>query len=311
MTSTPARSRGPRSRPLVRLGQGSYLRDYHPEDLGMSDTTDRPITAIDLRFLIREPADVYHARSNEHVTSHRLAEFRRCPLLFRRKEQGLVADRDSTAFVVGRAAHVLVLEGRERYEHEFAVGGPINPKTGKPYGSGTKAFAEWAKRIGKPVISDDQAAVIEQMDDAVRSHLFAAELLCEGVAEGVVRCEFAGHTCQSRIDWINPLHERGIVDFKTCHSLDDFELDARAFGYVHQMAFYRALVAETSGFVLPVHLIAAEKREPYRCGVWQLSPRVLDAAQQENEQAMRELTQCRQTGTWPTRFESLRLYERS
>lgn len=265
---------------------------------------------IDLDFLIREPADVYHARSPEHVTSHRLAEFRRCPLLFRRKEQGLIADRDTTAFVVGRAAHVLVLEGRERFEHEFAVGGPVNPMTGKPYGSATKAFAEWAERLGKPVITDDQAAQIEQMAAAVQSHLFAAELLADGVAEGVVRCEYVGHACQSRIDWINPLPDRGIVDFKTTDSLDGFELDISAFDYVHQLAFYRAVVAEASCAVLPVHLIAAEKREPYRCGVWQLSPCVLDAAQQENEQALRELSRCRETGTWPTRFESLRLYER-
>ena len=309
MTSTPERSRGRRSRPLVRLGQGSYQRDYHPEDLGMSDTTDRPTTPIDLRFLIREPADVYHARSKEHVTSHRLADFRRCPLLFRKKELGLIATRDSTAFVLGRAAHVLILEGRERFESEFAVGGPVNPKTGRPYGSATKKFAEWAERRGKPVLSDDHAALIEQMAASVAGHVFASELLADGQAEGVVRVPHAGHACQSRIDWINPLPERGIVDLKTTDSLDGFELDIRAFGYVEQAAFYRQLVAEVSGAVLPVHLIAVEKREPYRCGVWQIAPRALDIGQNNNHAAMRELARCREAGVWPTRFASLRLYE--
>lgn len=61
------------------------------------------------------------------------------------------------------AAHTLILEGRHRYESEFAVGGPINPKTGNPFGSGTKAFAEWAEEIGKPVLRDDQAALVEHM----------------------------------------------------------------------------------------------------------------------------------------------------
>ena len=262
------------------------------------------------RVLTREPADVYHARSAEHVTSHRLADFRRCPLLFRKKEQGLIPERDSTAYLIGRAAHVHILEGRERYEAEFAVGGPINPRTGQPFGSNTKAFAEWAEGIGKPVLSDDQAALIEQMAASVEGHTFARELLAVGVAEGVIRCEYAAHRCQSRLDWVNPTPGLGIVDLKTTDSLDGFELDIDAFGYVEQMAFYRALAAEVSGFHLHVHLIAVEKREPFRCGVWQIAPRALDAAQDVNELAMRELTRCRETGVWPTRFESLRLYDR-
>lgn len=276
----------------------------------MTDTAVRSSTALDLRFLIREPAGTYHARSIEHVTSHRLAEFRRCPLLFHKKELGLIAGRDSTAFLLGRAAHVLILEGRDRYEHEFAVGGPVNPKTGKPYGSSTKKFAEWAERRGKPVLSDDQAALLEEMAASVRAHLFASELLVDGVAEGVVRSECAGHACQARIDWINPRPDRGIVDLKTTDSLDGFELDIRAFGYVEQAAFYRQLVAEVTGSTLPVHLIAVEKREPYRCGVWQITPRTLDASEELNVRAMTELSRCRETGVWPTRFESLRLYER-
>lgn len=262
-----------------------------------------------LEALIREPADVYHARSAEHVTAHRLADFRRCPLLFRKKEQGLIPERDSTAYLIGRAAHVLILEGRQRYETEFAVGGPINPRTGQPFGSNTKAFAEWAERIGKPVLSDDQAALLEQMAASVNAHVYARELLARGVAEGVIRCAYTGHRCQSRLDWINPTPGRGLVDLKTTDSLDSFELDISAYRYVEQMAFYRALAAQVAGVVLPVHLIAVEKREPFRCGVWQIAPRSLDAAQAKNEHAMRELTRCRETSIWPTGFESLRLYD--
>jgi len=265
---------------------------------------------IDLRFLHREPAETYHAKAKGHLSSHSLADFRRCPLLFRRKELGLNPARDSEAFFVGRAAHTLVLEGRQRFEAEFAVGGPINPKTGKPFGSGTKAFAEWAATVGKPVLADDQAALVEQMAASVRDHVFARELLADGVAEGVVRCEYAGHACQARIDWLNPVEGRGLVDLKTCDRLDCFELDIGAFGYVYQLAFYRALVGIASGEDVPVHIIAVEKREPFRCGVWQLSERVLGQARRENEQAMSELARCRATAVWPTRFESLRLFDR-
>ncbi len=149
----------------------------------------------DLRFLIREPADVYHAKAKDFLSAHALNEFRRCPLLYRKKELGLVPERDTAAYLIGSAAHTLILEGRERYQREFAVGGPINPKTGQPFGSQTKAFAEWAAQQSKPVLSDAQAALVEQVAAAVRGHVFARELLAEGVAEGVVRCEYAGHRC--------------------------------------------------------------------------------------------------------------------
>ncbi len=264
----------------------------------------------DLSFLIREPADVYHAKGKHFLSAHALREFRRCPLLYRKKELGLVSERDTAAYLIGRAAHALILERRERYQREFAVGGPINPKTGKPYGSLTKKFAEWAARRSKPVLSDAQAALVEQMAAAVRDHLFARELLVEGVAEGVVRCEYAGHRCQARVDWINPIPDRGIVDLKTADELDSFEMAMRAFGYLHQLAFYRAMVAVASGHVLPVHIVAVEKREPFRCGVWQVAPQVLDQAQRENEEAMTDLRRCRETGAWFTRFESLRLVDR-
>ncbi len=279
----------------------------HTQNAGESEPV---LTPPDLRFLLREPADVYHAKAKEFLSAHSLAEFRRCPLLYRKKEMGLVPERDTAAYLVGRAAHTLILEGRQRYEREYAVGGPINPRTGQPFGSTTKAFAEWAEKQSKPVLSDAHAALVEQMAASVSGHVFAGELFGEGVAEGVVRCEHAGHSCQARIDWINPIEDRGIVDLKTADELDSFELSMRAFGYLHQVAFYRALIATVSGHVLPVHIVAVEKREPFRCGVWQVTPKVLDEAQHQNEEAMADLRRCRETGDWFTRYESLRLVDR-
>lgn len=269
--------------------------------------TESGALAGDLGFLIWESAEVYHAQAGAFLSSHQLAEFRRNPLLFHKKEIGLVRDEDRPAYLIGRAAHVLILEGRERYERQYAVGGPINPKTGAPFGSRTKAFQEWAEAQGKPVLDDEQAALIENMNASVRAHEHAAALLAWGAAEGVVRAEYCGQPCQARLDWLNP--ERGIVDLKTCDNLDWLQMDARSYEYAHQMAFYRAVLARVVGPVRPVYLIAVEKREPFRCGVWRMGEDVLGIVQKENEEAIARLQSLRERDHWPTGYEDIRVFD--
>ena len=254
--------------------------------------------------LICEPADVYHAQAGKYLSSHMLAEFRRNPLLFHKKELGLVQDQDRPAYVIGRATHVLILEGREVYERTYAFGGPINPKTGQPFGSRTKAFQDWADAQGKPVLDDDDTVLIESLNASVRAHKHAPALLADGIAEGVIRAEYCGLPCQARLDWLNPI--RGIVDLKTCDNLDWFQSDARNYGYAYQLAFYRSLAATLTITNLPVYMIAVEKREPLRCGVWRLSEEVLGQAQKENEEGIVRLKKCRERDEWLTGYEDIR-----
>lgn len=258
---------------------------------------------IDLAFLINEPPDVYHAQRDKFLSSHLLSDFRKCPLLYRKKQLGLVKDEDRPAFVVGRAAHTLILEGKKVYEASYAVGGPINPKTGEEYGSRTKAFEEWTIAQGKPVLTDDQALLIENLHTSVRNHEHAANLLFEGVAEGVTRKDYCGVACQGRFDWISPSY--GLVDLKTCDSMDYLQTDAKNYGYVYQLAFYRSLLPVQ----VPVYLIAVEKKEPFRCGVWRIGDDVLGIAQQDNEAAIERLKACRATDTWETGYEDIRTFD--
>jgi hypothetical protein len=138
--------------------------------------------------------------------------------------------------------------------------------------------------------------MVEQMAAAVKGHALAHELLADGVAEGVVRCEYAQFQCQARIDWINPRLEHGIVDLKTTDELDSFEFALRALGYVHQVAFYRALVAIAGGHLLPVHIVAVEKRERSASAL-AIAPEVLDQAQAQNEEQWPSCAAGRATAT--------------
>jgi hypothetical protein len=253
-----------------------------------------------------EPAEIYHAAAKDHLTSHQLLDFMKCPWLYHKKRMGLIYDRDSQAYFVGRAAHVRILEGQAEYRQQFAFGGPINPTTGRPFGQATKAFAEWAAAQGKPVLTQEQVDLIEQMASGVGMNDAAIDLLQEGKVEGVVRADYCGMPCQARLDWVHP--HRGLVDLKTCDDLTWFEADARRFGYPYQLAFYQAVLAKAlDGLFVPVHIIAVEKREPFRCGVWQMTEDALTAARQEVEAAIRRLRNCLRDDSWPTGFETVRL----
>ena len=262
---------------------------------------------IDLNVLGTEPADVYHARAADFLSSHQLLDFMRCPYLHAKRRAGLIVAKESPAYLIGRAAHCRILEGRDAYESQFALGGPINPATGKPYGSTTKKFAEWKALQGKPVLSHEQIDLIENMAAGVAMSDVAVDLLLAGRAEGVVRAPYRDVPCQIRIDWTHP--QRGIVDLKTCDDLTWFEADARRYRYHHQMAFYRAVLAQAIGQEVPVHVVAVEKKEPFRCGVWRVSDDTLSIAKRENEAAIERWKIARQADRWSTGYEDIRLLD--
>jgi len=104
---------------------------------------------IDLGVLAHESEDVYHARAGEFLSSHLLADFRKSPLLYYNRRLGLIDDIDRPAYLLGRAAHVQIPEGRDRYQEQFAVGGPINPKTGQALRREHQRLRRLGRRTGQ------------------------------------------------------------------------------------------------------------------------------------------------------------------
>ena len=273
-------------------------------------------------FLADIPAGEYHqdARDGKFLSSHLLVDFRKCPKLYRMKLTGEIESGDSAAFLMGRAVHTLVLEGRGKFDEEFTVSeGPVNPKTGEPFGKATKAYREWAAVQKTPVVSSADFGFITKLQRAVWTHAVANALLADGVAEKTVRTTYLCVPSQIRMDWFIPDFggAPAICDLKTCDTLDWFESDARKYGYPEQLAFYREvfrIAAHESdpGRTPPkpdCYLIAVEKREPYRVAVYKLTDELLDAAQAANERAIEELRLCTDRSEWPTRTEDLRVLD--
>ncbi len=256
-------------------------------------------------FIITEPAPEYHRKRNRFLSSHALADFRRCPALFHGKDSGEIVDEDRPAYALGRAAHTLILEGLDTFNREYVVGEPVNPSTGKAYGKTSQAYQSWLEAQNKPVLAPADFEFIRRLQVAVWTHVEAGNLLHDGVAEGVVRTEYCGVPCQIRMDFFNETH--GVIDLKTCDNLDYFEADARRFQYVHQAAFYCAVLRKATGRSYRFRFIAVEKREPFRCGVWLAAEDVIELAEIENAAAIGRLKQCRAEKCWPTGYEEPRI----
>jgi hypothetical protein len=255
---------------------------------------------------VREPFEKYLERGKSWLTSHQLWDFALCPDWHQRKKSGLFGSTIKDYFVEGHALHTWILEGREKFDTDFTISsGPINPKTGNPYGTDTKTFQKWSEAQTKPVLTDSQYAMLCQMHHSYLSHPTASDLFTDGVAEGVLRGEFWHVDSQCRLDWFNT--GRGIVDLKTCYNIDQFEADAKTFGYPEQMAFYRSMVRRFTGESPQVRFVVIEKREPYRCGVWRVSEKTLRRKESWVRRKLEEYRACQERDFWPTRFERTRI----
>ncbi len=259
-------------------------------------------------FLIHEMANTYHGKRGEYLSSHLLGDFLENPKYYKQKVDGQVKDVDQTAYIEGRAVHTRILEGQQIFNDTYIIGGgPINKTTGKPYGTDSKAYKEWASEQTKELLTETQGELVKSLNETASQHSEAMDLLSVGVAEGVVRCEYMQIKCQIRIDWFNP--EKGIVDLKTCKDLSWFESDAKRYNYPHQLAFYRSVLKSHTSIEFPVYMIAVEKKAPYRCGVWEVTREVLGIAQKENERAIERLIACRKTGEYKDGYETIRKFD--
>jgi hypothetical protein len=224
--------------------------------------------------------------------------------------------------ILGRAAHTLILEGRKVFDESYAVGGPINEKTGKEYGRDTQAYEKWLavqkteKGSSLEAITSEQWYVVSNMARAVHQHEEAAMLLRSGVAERVVRTSLYDVSVQIRMDWFTEIgNDAVVVDLKTCDDLDSFVYDAKKYLYGIQFAFYRLALSKAvyeefkAAPQIDAYAIAVEKKEPFRVGVFKVSDDTLDFWNKKIDVLLKNVRTSTETGEWPTLYEDIRLLE--
>ncbi|MDR1519050.1 MAG: PD-(D/E)XK nuclease-like domain-containing protein [Planctomycetota bacterium] len=266
------------------------------------------------KWAIVEDEAVYHARAQAGLvmSSGMLKRFRDCPYHYHRLVTGQVKEKDRAAYRFGRAVHKIILEGIAPFNRAFAIGGPINPKTGKNYGVGTQAHDAWLAERGlsrEHVIAEEEADTLIAMHRATRRHSKAMDLLSYGWPELVCRATMNDVPCQARFDWLT--HDAAgnyvILDLKTTEDMTWFRSDAKRYQYLHQFAFYRSVFALAAGPPLAAFwCIAVEKKEPFRVGMWDVPESDLDAAATENRISLESYKDCLGADAWPTGYEEPR-----
>lgn len=255
-----------------------------------------------------EDDGVYHGKaySGEYVSSTLLSSFRKSPYLYWATIKGFIERTDTPAFRFGRLAHKMILEPERAFMDAYAVGGPVNPKTGKPFGQETKAWADYEAEIGKPIVSEDDYDKVRAMRYSVMTHPEAAPFLTGHMYETIFRAETCGVNCQIKVDAINGRgNDIYLVDLKTCDDLNFFEQDAARFQYVHQAALYHMVFQLVTGVDARVYIVAVEKRMPFRTGVFSAKGSIV-GAQCDVSRELVELNRCRKHDEWPTGFEMIR-----
>lgn len=226
------------------------------------------------------------------------------PQLLKDTLDGIAKRKESAAFDFGRAAHMLFLQPGLLAAR--LSDGPINDKTGKPYGADTQRFADWrATNPDAIVLSPKDRADIDHMSERQPAEI--AAIWKNGKAEVSLFHEIAGCPACGRIDWTDG---QIIYDLKTIGSMDNAERDMSRFGYWFQAAWYRMLWKQETGKLARFVFVFAERNPPYRWQQIEMDADWLMAADAAADRVVGEIGHAITTGQWPQHDSSLKVISR-
>ena len=220
--------------------------------------------------------DEYFAESEERkvVTPENIGGLLEYPALF----HAMQGDRElrpalSEAMTTGRAmADFLSLEPEKFLETYVVVDGPTNPKTGKPYGTDTKAYAEWRAAQEKTPVSPEQFNMFGKMTVAYNKHAAIKALANrECVRNVVLRAEIGRVPCMCLVDRMYVADGSVVaVDVKTTSDLVAFPRSVDSLHYRAQQALILLVMAAVGLEDADARIAAIEKGPMPRCGVFRL-----------------------------------------
>jgi hypothetical protein len=245
-----------------------------------------------------ETADAYHANPAVGSSLGKLA--RKSLRLFNDVRSGLAPREDKPSFQVGRLIHMRVLEP-DRYAEQVVTCGPINPRTGQPYGRDTKAFADWqAENPGKVVVEQWIDVLCERMPEWVR------EILKDGKPETTIRAPYSDTlTIQCRPDWMRGSDD---WDLKTmARDIDAWQWEVKAREYWFSAGWYK-MVKQADGSFPAVgswRWIFCEKQWPFRWKLVRMSTEYLERSMEIAEETAAKISEAMESDEWEDPDDSI------
>ena len=219
------------------------------------------------------------------------------------------AIEETAAMRFGQQYHSLILEPDEfNRTHvvmpNFAKSEHNVDKDGKRSTSGNTKWCKHAKaefcrqHAGKSIIDQEKFDNALSMIESINSKVKARQLIEESNKEITVTGRIAHTDCKGRLDLIS---RQAITDIKGTNSVAPSlfgELACRLH-YPEKMAFYRELVRQRTGQILPVYLIAVETAGDFDCAVFELPEILLDHAIGKVSRLMLEYENAVRFDQWP------------
>lgn len=241
-----------------------------------------------------------YTRDLEHLTSSGAKLILRSErALYNAYGPDAVPRKSTPAMLRGMAAHMLILEGEEKfYKHCH-----LNPHATKR----SKAYKEWVEAEGVDddfVFNEEDWSNLHRMRDAVRDegnpayNALADDLLTSGVAEVTHKWMDAETACpcKSRWDYIRP--EWGqLVDLKTTRSAHprDFGKDVINFGYYLSAEFYRLAYCDKFKEMPEFYWVAVE-HDGSHVEVYQPQEAHIERGLDKSREAMKRFMRAKERG---------------
>ena len=245
------------------------------------------------------------------LSSSSLSVLKRSPQEFHERfVTGKQKGEETDAMRLGSAVHMLALEP-EKFDGEYVVlEGPINAKTGNPYGRDTKAFTEWLEAA-----SVDETRKILIREDFETSLKIARAFHGHEIIEGLMSVEGkefektllltyqyddgSSERVKCKPDCIIPA-ESIIIDLKTSSDPrpDEFMWSALRYGYYRQAAIYLDACEVYYGKEFRFLFGVVNSKSPNECGVFELTPSDIQRGRDEYHELIEEYSRRLAGNNW-------------
>lgn len=208
-------------------------------------------------------------------------------------------DKPTAAMVLGSALHARLLEMTT--SASLIIDGPINEKTGRPYGVDTIAYESFAKsHPGKIILSGDGREQLDGMAEAVMRHSLASKLIeARGESELVMVWDDGKVRCKGRLDKYVP----GLLAFDLKTTADaspaTWANAVNDYGYHVQAEFYRRGMEANKIGGTPFVFLVVENRPPYGVVLYEIEAESMAVAKHEVDRALAMVEACQRAGAWP------------